>query len=240
MVKTRSSDMSISTEMQEYFSDLIKPLATNEEISKMFEAFKLEVIEKFEERLNKQEEKFTELESTLALRENIIEKLIVACDDNEQYSRRSCLRINGIEKENGKKEDNISVINKLKECYENIDVKFDSNAIDRVHRIGQTFENENGKVTQQIIVKFRNWSDRQKFYKARPKGEWKPGKPSFRVKLDLTNRRFKLLQTAGELIKNSAVAKYAFADINCSLVIKMNDESLCFFKNEQELKDILG
>ena len=56
MVKTRSSDMSISTEMQEYFSDLIKPLATNEEISKMFEAFKLEVVEKIEERLNKQEE----------------------------------------------------------------------------------------------------------------------------------------------------------------------------------------
>ena len=71
MVKTRPSDMSISTEMQEYFSDLIKPLATNEEISKMFEAFKLEVIEKFEERLNKQEEKITELESTLALRDLI-------------------------------------------------------------------------------------------------------------------------------------------------------------------------
>ena len=67
----------------------------------------------------------------------VIEKLIVACDDNEQYSRRSCLRINGIKKENGKKEDNIYVINKLKECYENIDVNFDSNAIDRVHRIGQ-------------------------------------------------------------------------------------------------------
>ena len=163
---------------------------------------------------------------TLALRENIIEKLVMACDDNEQYSRR----INGIDKENGGKKDNISVINKLTECYENIDVNFDSKAIDRVHRIGKTFENENGKFTQQIILKFRNWSDRQKNYKARPKGERKPVKPSFRVKLDLTNRRFKLLKTAGELIKNSAVAKYAFADINCSLVIKMNDESLCFSK----------
>ena len=102
MVKTRSSDMSISTEMPEYFSDLIKPLATNEEISKMFEAFKVEVIENFEERLNNQEERISEGESTLALLENVIKRLIVACDDNEQYSRRSCLRINGIENENGK------------------------------------------------------------------------------------------------------------------------------------------
>lgn len=239
MVNTRSSNMSITTEMQEYFSNLIKPLATNEEILKMLENFKVEVVEKFEERLNKQEEKIAELESTLALRDNVIEKLTVACDDNEQYSRRSCLRINGIQRENGR-EDNNSVINKLKECYKKIGVTFDRNAIDRVHRIGKTYEDNDGNVTQQIIVKFRNWSDRQKFYKARPRGVKKPGTPSFRVKLDLTKRRYKLLQSASELVKSNVDAKYVFADINCSLVVMMNDDSLCFFQDEKELNDLLG
>ena len=37
---------------------------------------------------------------------------MIACNDNEQYYRRSCLRINGIETVKGK-EDNSAVLNKL-------------------------------------------------------------------------------------------------------------------------------
>ena len=113
MVNTRStSGMSISTELQEYFTDLVKPLATNLDMIEMLEKFKGEIVEKFELKLREQEKKICELESTLELRHNIIDKLMIACDDNEQYPRRSCLRINGIETVEGK-EDNSAVLNKL-------------------------------------------------------------------------------------------------------------------------------
>ena len=238
MVNTRStSGMSISTELQEYFTDLVKPLATNLDMIEMLEKFKGEIVEKFELKLREQEKKICELESTLELRQNIIDKLMIACDDNEQYSRRSCLRINGIETVEGK-EDNSAVLNKLESCYKEVGINFDHHAIDRVHRIGKKIRDESGKETQQIIVKFRSWNDREKFYRARPKGPEK--KPGFTVNIDLTKRRYNLLRTARGLINSNEKAKYAFSDINCSLAIRMHDESFRYFNSEEELDKLLN
>ena len=249
MVKTRaaSNKMEISADLQEYFSDLIAPLATNEDILKMFDEFKVEVIDKFEQKLNNQEDRIVKLESTLALRENTIEKLLVACDNNEQYSRRSCLRINGIETEKEQKEDNKSVIDKVKVCYDKLGVDFDHHAIDRAHRIGKKFVDKDGVETQQIIVKFRSWIDRRKLYIARPKKpkvkvKSKEKPPSFRIVTDLTKRRYELLRKAKGLIDDDNAnfnVKFAFADINCSLVLFMNDESFRYFNSEEELMRIL-
>ena len=58
MVVTRSSaeitNMSVSQEIREYFSELVKPLATNEILEKMFKKLKEEIISKFEEKLDEQ------------------------------------------------------------------------------------------------------------------------------------------------------------------------------------------
>ena len=80
---------------------------------------------------------------------------MMACDDNEQYYKRCCLIINGIEILKDK-EDNSAVLNKLESCYKEVGINFDHHAIDRVHRIGKKFRDESGKETQQIIVKFRS------------------------------------------------------------------------------------
>ena len=69
------------------------------------------------------------------------------------------------------KEDHSAVLNNLE-----VGINFDHHAIDCVHRIVKKFWDESGKETQQIIVKFRSYNDREKFYRARPKGlEKKPG-----------------------------------------------------------------
>ena len=102
-------------------------------------------------------------------------------------------------------------MNKSESCYKEVGINFEHYAIDRVHRIGKKFRNESGKETQQIIVKFRSWNDREKFYRARPKG--------FKVNVDLTKRRYNLLRTARRLIDSNGKAKYAFSDIDCSLAI---------------------
>ena len=109
MVVTRSSakgeTMSdISEEICKYFSELIKPLlATTTSLKEMFDKMKEEVISKFESKISEQNDKIYELESRVAIQEQTINNLLFKCDDNEQYSRRSCLRIHGIESNSNKK-----------------------------------------------------------------------------------------------------------------------------------------
>ena len=102
MVVTHSSAKSesmsdISEEIRKYFSELIKPLATNTSLKEMFDKMKEEVISKFESKISEQNDKIYELESRVAIQEQTINNLLTKCDDNKQYSRRSCLRIHGIE-----------------------------------------------------------------------------------------------------------------------------------------------
>ena len=62
-------------------------------------------------------------------------------NDNEQYSRCSCLRIHGIECSDDERNDN--VLERVKECYEEMNLSFQDENIDRVHRIGKTYTDKN-------------------------------------------------------------------------------------------------
>ena len=151
----------------------------------------------------------------MALRENTIDvllsKLEIKADDNEQYNRRSCLRIHGIEYHQDSRNENIGDI--LPNCYEKIDVPFDPSETDRVHRIWKPVIDEmTGKKSKMIIVKFRSWESRCEFYKARPKavenGRKKPGQIPFRVSLDLTKHRYDILESAKRIIRG--ISKISF------------------------------
>ena len=80
------------------------------------------------------------------------------------------------------------------------------------------------------------------FYKARPKdylnGRKKPGLTSFSVSLDLTKRRYSLLATAKSIIKDNPAVIFAFTGINCSLVLKLNDDKFHYFNRKDELNKI--
>ena len=71
MVVTRSfaktTNMSVSQEICEYFSELVKPLATNEILEDMFKKLKEKIISKFEEKFDEQNRKIDELEGTIAI-----------------------------------------------------------------------------------------------------------------------------------------------------------------------------
>ena len=118
MVVTRSSakitNMSLKQEIREYFSELVKPLATNEILEDMLKKLKEETISKFEEKLDKQNRKIDELGGKTAVQADTIDQLIIKCDDNEQYSRYSCLRIHGTECSDDDRNDNI--LQRVKEC----------------------------------------------------------------------------------------------------------------------------
>ena len=50
--------------------------------------------------------KKNQLDSTIALQQNVVKMLEIKCDDNEQYSRRSYLCIYGIEFHLSENDDN--------------------------------------------------------------------------------------------------------------------------------------
>ena len=78
----KTENMAISEEIRNYFSDLIKPLATNQSLEEMFSKLKEEIVSKFEEKrmnridklegkLEKQANRINELEGQIALQKNM-------------------------------------------------------------------------------------------------------------------------------------------------------------------------
>ena len=203
--------------------------------------FKEGIISKFEDKLREQNLKIQELESKIHSQENTFKKLEIISDDNEQYSRRSCLRIHDVECKEG---DNSAVMEEIEKCYNFMGILFNEKEIDRAHDIGNALlDKERKKKVRSIIVKFKSWKARAAFYKARPKnyvnGRRKPGLTSFSVSLDLTKRRYSLLAKAKSIIKDNPAVMFAFADINCSLALKLNDDKFHYFNSEDELNKIL-
>ena len=180
------------------------------------------------------------MESKLAIKQNVIDNLEIKCDDNEQYSRRSCLRVHGLEFNSDNDE---GVMKKVEKCCKDMDVEFNENEIDRAHYIGKPYVDKvKNKKVRSLIIKFKSWRSRSAFYKSRPRNhlerQKKPGS-SFNVSLDLTKRRYDLLMKAKGLIINNPSVAYVFCDINCSLVMKFNNNTYRYFNSESELAKLL-
>ena len=195
--------MSIAGEVRDYFESLIKPLATNESLEKPLGAFQEKIVKRFEEKLDEQNAKM--LQSKIAIQDNALQRLEIKCDDNEQYSRRSCIRIHGVQYNEN---DDISVINKVEQCCDEIGVKFDMNEIDRVHYIGKpVFDTDAKQKVMKIIVKFKSWESQTASYNDRPRNfmnvRKKPGANRFSVSFDLTKRRCALLTKAKGIVKDN-------------------------------------
>ena len=67
--------MAISEEIRNYFSDLIKPLVTNQSLEEMFSELKEEIMSKFEEKLEHQMNQIDKLEWRLEKEANLINEL---------------------------------------------------------------------------------------------------------------------------------------------------------------------
>ena len=125
------------------------------------------------------------LEQTLVELEDKVDKL-------EQYSRRTSIRISGIN-ENPVGE-NIKTI--VKTILVNMDVqdKINMQNIDRVHRIGQIKTTNTSKRPQQIIVKFKDYSSKDTAMKNRKL--LRTTQPDVYISEDLTQTRSRLLYVA--------------------------------------------
>ena len=66
-------------------------------------------------------------------------------------------------------------------------------------------------------------------------------KRGVKIKLDLTKSNYNLLKRANDHVKEVLSIKFCYADINCRLKVKFNDEKQkdIFFSSFDELRDIV-
>ena len=102
MALTRSSakteNMVMSEEIRNYFSDIIKPLATNQFLEEMFSKLKEEIVSKFEQKLEqlmnridkfegkleKQANRISKFEGQIVLQKKMSDLLEIKCDNIKQ------------------------------------------------------------------------------------------------------------------------------------------------------------
>ncbi|MEW8546921.1 MAG: hypothetical protein AB2693_25685 [Candidatus Thiodiazotropha sp.] len=144
-------------------------------------------------------------------------KLEEAVDNAEQYSRRNCLRITGIQEADNEATDDI-VINLAR----NIDVELSPQDIDRSHRLGRPESGDIGtRKPRDIIVKFTTYRMRAKFYKARVLTKSRGFKGVF-VNEHLTKLRGRLMYQARRRVKSQQL-KSAWSSDGVILVKHFND-----------------
>ena len=174
------------------------------------------------------------LESQVAILQNSVKLLTSKCDDNEQYSRRTSVRISNIPLPASGPESADDVMEKVKEVIQEskADITFDY--LDRAHRVGKPFICEDGSRKQQIIVKFLTWHHRTLLYRNRKKLS------SAKIHLDLTQSKFRLLKKSQEKVKDDNRVDFAFADVNCALCVRLKDGKFKYFSSEEQLDSILS
>ncbi len=155
----------------------------------------------------------------------------IQLDDMEQYSRRTCLRIFGVPLETpSSARENCKA--KVVEICREMEVEIEDKDIDRAHRIGKKY-NEGGINHQAIIVKFHSWDKRTTVYRGRKKLSGKS------IRLDLTQRRAKLLSQSKLLVAENAGVEAVFVDVNCRLGLKTVKGDLKFFNTKLEFFKLL-
>ena len=124
------------TKYQEYFNvkfaEIEAKMATKACIEKLHGTIKL------------QSEKIEILEAKVAMMESLVNHLTDRAEEQEQYSRRLCIRIEGIEESRSKKESGEESLEKVMKVLQDLKVAVPDCCIDRAHRIGKS-KSVNGK-----------------------------------------------------------------------------------------------
>jgi len=215
-----------------------KNLLTKEDmqgiITTLEERLEALISSKFDEFKKPIESKVVSLEAKIAMYESHMNDLEIKIDNCEQYSRRSCLRIDGISLSQNGKESADESIGKVMEVFSEIDVDISANDIDRAHRVGRKHIKNDGSPSQTMIVKLHTWKARSAIYQARKKLKNK------RIYVDLTRRRANLLSLAQTMVRSNPNYDFAFSDINCRLGVKGTCGTFKFFNSKKELLDLLS
>ena len=141
-------------------------------------------------------------------------------EENKQYSRRLCLRIKNMKKQEN--ESSEEVLEEIKCLFSEASINIPDACFDRAYRVSRTDDT--------VTVRFTKFRHRTMFYRKR-----KELKNGVKVHLDLTKARLDLLIKASKYVKNLSNVDFVYADINCRLQIYFSNNNESFFDSMDNL-----
>ena len=142
--------------------------------------------------------------------------IAVSCEETEQYSRRLCLRVDGVPSVD--RETSNDVLEKVKEICAESNLETPDSNLDRAHRIGKSSFHEIKKVKYKtIIFRFNTFRHRTLLYRAKKDIKQKK---RYKIRLDFTKRRYLILSEANKLAQDKQNGNFCYADVNCRLKIR--------------------
>ena len=131
---------------------------------------------------------------------------------------KNCIVIKGIPPE--RKENNTNLINAVRDILSHeLDLPTEAEELDKVHRIGPVFKDNNGNFQQHTIARFKSHSARYSAYINRRRCR----KNGLRIIPSLTNKRRKLLNSANEQYKDNPLVDFIFLGIYGDIKVKLAD-----------------
>lgn len=181
MLKSEEIEATVQRVVKETFLAMMQESGALQTLANLI---KDAVVSELQRSIDFNSEVIQDLKQTIEQRDRKIGELERKVDDLEQYQRRQCVRIFGIEEEVGENTDKLVV-----ELATNIGVELKVEDIDRSHRVGRT--TSDGR-PRPIIVKFCSYRKRSEvfFNKKRLKGS------GMTLREDLTKVRHGLLREA--------------------------------------------
>ena len=230
--------------IEEKFNDInnkydeLKATLSNDTVEKVEEVLK-EELSKINDKLEVKIHQLCQEKSFLQEQINELKKqnraIAVSCEETEQYSRRLCLRTDGVPSVD--RETSSDVLEKVKEICAESNLEIPDSNLDRAHRIGKSYFDKIKKVKRKsIIVRFNIFRHRALLHRAKKDIKLKKG---YKIRLDLTKKRYLMLSEANKLASDNQNANFCYADVNCSLKIRWNDNQEDFFDTLEDLRDLL-
>ena len=125
------------------------------------------LIQALQQKLREKDDQIIKLESQVAMLQTHVNNLKHVQDKKieelEQYGRRLCLRVDGVPCKAGETSD--QVLNTIRDQIKEVRAEIPDVVIDRAHRIGSPYYDEEAKMKKQpIIVRFTTFRHRTMFY----------------------------------------------------------------------------
>lgn len=175
------------------------------------------VKQKVAEEMAPLKEEISELRKFRSETINEVISLKMKVDDQEQYSRRMCIRVAGINETNG--EDTNKLVLDLAT---QMSVPLKSEDIDRSHRVGNVRVGRNQR-SRELIVKFTNYTARLNFIKGRKR--LRELGTNVYISEDLTKLRKNMYYECRQLVK-AKVIKTTFSVDGNIFIIDSNDKKM--------------
>ena len=172
------------------------------------------------------------------------DNLFSSTDSVEQDAKRQNIRMTGIPCANNENLDNIT--DKVVKIFNDGGISIVKRDINQISISGRP-ATRGSQTTQQVIVRFSNWSARMRANKF---NNINRQKTKVRVQADLTRHRFQLLKTTQSYIAQKMSSTggrdrsdnrkcFAFANVESDLILRLGDGGFRTFKDEDEAKKLV-